>query len=62
MTINSWTKECETGLNKQINHELDASQQYLSLYNYFNQDNIGLTNIANYFKKCSDEEENTLLK
>ena len=62
MSVVSWSKECENGLNLQINYELDASHQYLSLYNYFNKDNVGLVNLSNYFKKCSDEEREHAFK
>lgn len=57
-----WNSECENYVNKQINVELDASHQYLSLYNYFNRDDVGLENVANFFKKCSEEEREHAFK
>ena len=57
-----WSDACEEELNKQINIELDASQQYLSLYNFFLRDDVGLTNIAKYFLKASEEEREHALK
>lgn len=43
-------------LNQQISYELYASNCYLQLYSFFDNQNIALKNIANYFKKQSDEE------
>ena len=57
-----WSDACEEELNKQINIELDASQQYLSLYNFFLRDDVGLINIAKYFLKASEEEREHALK
>ena len=54
--MNNWDKRCEDILNKQINLELWASYQYLAMWNYFERSNVGLDNIANFFKKSSEEE------
>ena len=54
--MNNWSIECENQLNAQINKELTASIAYHQLYSFFNRDNIGYKNIANYFNKCSLEE------
>lgn len=58
----NWSKECENALNTQINTELDASYQYMSLYSYFSRETVALENIANYFKKASEEEREHALK
>ena len=52
----NWSEECETQLNIQILKELQASFVYHILFSYFNRDNIGYKNIANYFNECSLEE------
>jgi len=48
--------ELETLLNIQINKELFASYQYLSISSYLKQSSIGLSNLSNYFKGESDNE------
>ena len=58
----NWAVECSEKINKQINVELDASHQYLSLYCFFNQDTIALDGVARFFKKSSDEEREHALK
>ena len=62
LSLSNWSRECQNELNNQINIELDASQQYLSLYAYFNRDSVGLGNVANYFKKASEEERDHAMK
>ena len=52
-----WTRNNEALLNEQINKELFASYCYKSLYCYFSNTSIGYLNIANYFKKCSEDEK-----
>ena len=54
--MGNWSKQCEDALNEQINIEFFASYSYHALYCYFLRDNVGYIQIANYFKKCSDEE------
>ena len=51
-----WSEECEKTLNEQINLELYASYAYHYLFSYFNQNTIGLRNVAEYYNKCSLEE------
>jgi len=48
--------ECEAAVNEQINIEYNVSYVYHSLYAYFSRDNVGLPNIAAFFKKESIEE------
>ena len=55
--MTNWNVICERELNKQINLELYASHYYEYLFSYFNRDNIGYKNIANYFHKSSLEEK-----
>ena len=52
----NWTQSCEDSLNKQINMEYYASHYYHLLYTFFKRDNVALGNIANFFKKSSEEE------
>ena len=52
-----WSKKNEELLNEQINKELYASYCYKNLYCYFSNIEIGYLNIANYFNKCSIEEQ-----
>lgn len=55
--LNNWHVLLELELNKQITLELFASHCYLYLFEYFNRDQIGYKNIAQYFKKQSNEEK-----
>ncbi|CAD6184575.1 unnamed protein product [Caenorhabditis auriculariae] len=48
--------EVEAAINKQVNIELYASYVYLSMSFYFDRDDVALPNIANFFRKQSDEE------
>eukprot|EP00096_Caligus_rogercresseyi_P002988 TRINITY_DN15472_c0_g1_i1.p1 TRINITY_DN15472_c0_g1~~TRINITY_DN15472_c0_g1_i1.p1 ORF type:complete len:176 (+),score=25.88 TRINITY_DN15472_c0_g1_i1:103-630(+) len=52
-----WGKECEEGLNNQINLELYASYVYMAMGHFFDRDDVALKNISNYFKECSEEEK-----
>jgi len=47
---------CEAALNDQINTEYNVSYIYHSFYAYFNQDNVALPGLAQYFKDASAEE------
>jgi len=47
---------CEAAINEQINVEYNVSYVYHAMYTYFARDNVGLTNIAEFFKKESAEE------
>ncbi|XP_071442163.1 soma ferritin-like [Hetaerina americana] len=49
-------EEVEVALNKQINLELYASHVYLTIANYFDQDDVALKGFHKYFSKQSDEE------
>ena len=52
----NWSEQCEQALNKQIQHEYQASLSYHMLANYFNRDDIGLNKLVEYFNKASLEE------
>nr|ACD12026.1 hypothetical protein [Isometrus maculatus] len=52
----NFEKDCEIGINKQINMELYASYVYLSIAYYFERDDVALPGCYKFFKKCSDEE------
>ncbi|XP_018572775.1 ferritin, heavy subunit [Anoplophora glabripennis] len=49
-------KDCEDGINKQINLELYASYVYLSLAYHFQRDDVALLGFYKYFKEASEEE------
>ncbi|KAJ8910419.1 hypothetical protein NQ315_013894 [Exocentrus adspersus] len=49
-------KDCEDGINKQINLELYASYVYLSMAYYFQRDDVSLLGFHKYFKEASEEE------
>merc|ERR1712098_990756 len=42
--------------NKQINMEFYASYVYMSMYTYFDRDDVAYSGMAAFFKKSSDEE------
>ena len=48
--------ELKNLLNEQINKELFAFYQYKVIYTYLKNENIALDNLANYFLKASEEE------
>lgn len=52
----NFSRECEEGINDQINMELYSSYVYLSMATYFDRDDVALKGFANYFKKASQEE------
>ena len=54
--LNNWTQACEDAVNRQINVEYNASYQYHLMWSYFDRSDVGLKNIAEYFKKASLEE------
>ena len=50
-------KEVSEGLiNKQINMEFYASYVYMSMFTYFDRDDVAYPGLAAFFKKSSDEE------
>lgn len=53
----NFAKDCEDGINKQINMELFASYTYMSMAFHFDRDDIALPGLSKYFKKCSEEEK-----
>ncbi|KAK7872502.1 hypothetical protein R5R35_014290 [Gryllus longicercus] len=58
----NFEKECEDGINRQINMELYASYVYLSMAYYFDRDDIALPGLHSYFKKASNEEREHAMK
>ncbi|XP_039734842.1 ferritin heavy polypeptide-like 17 [Pteropus medius] len=49
---------CEATINNQINMELYASYMYLSMYSYFNRDDMALKHLAQFFlHKLSEKRE-----
>ncbi|KAG8222036.1 hypothetical protein J437_LFUL003956 [Ladona fulva] len=52
----NYQEAVEAALNKQINLELYASHVYLTIANYFDQDDVALKGFHHYFSKQSDEE------
>lgn len=51
-----WNVLCEDDVNRQINVEYMASYQYHLMWTYFARSEVGLDNIAEYFKKAAAEE------
>ncbi|XP_056642109.1 soma ferritin [Diorhabda sublineata] len=49
-------RDCEDGINKQINTELYASYVYMSMACHFNRDDVALQGFYKYFKEASEEE------
>ena len=54
--LGNWKQESENVVNEQILVEYWASLQYHLMWSYFDSSSVGLENIANFFKKSSDEE------
>jgi len=54
--LDNWAEKCQDAVNKQINLEYWASYQYDYMWSYFDKSDVGLSNIATYFKKAGDEE------
>ncbi|GMY25591.1 ferritin-3, chloroplastic [Fagus crenata] len=52
----SYSDECETAINEQINVEYNVSYVYHALFAYFDRDNIALKGLAKFFKESSEEE------
>jgi ferritin heavy chain len=51
-----WHEDCEAALNSQINKEIMASQAYQAMWAFFARDDVGLVNIAAFFKQESADE------
>ncbi|XP_072348449.1 ferritin heavy chain-like [Scyliorhinus torazame] len=52
----NYHQECEAAMNRQINMELYASYVYISMYAFFDRDDVALKNFAKFFKNQSHEE------
>ncbi|XP_038639494.1 ferritin heavy chain-like [Scyliorhinus canicula] len=52
----NYHQECEAAMNRQINMELYASYVYISMYAFFDRDDVALKNFAKFFKDQSHEE------
>merc|ERR1712168_1198733 len=52
----NFKEESEALINKQINMEFYASYVYMSMYTYFDRDDVAYSGMAAFFKKSSDEE------
>jgi ferritin heavy chain len=52
----NYHRDCEAGINKQINMELYASYVYLAMSYHFDRDDVALHGFSNFFKKQSHEE------
>ncbi|XP_059499797.1 ferritin, middle subunit-like [Stegostoma tigrinum] len=53
----NYHKDCEDAVNKQINLELCSSYVYLSMFSYFDRDDVALQHFAELFKEQSHEEQ-----
>ncbi|XP_025829457.1 soma ferritin [Agrilus planipennis] len=58
----NFSKECEDGINEQINLELFASYTYMAMASYYQRSDVALLGFYNYFKHSSDEEKEHALK
>lgn len=54
--FDNWDTLSEEIVNKQITIEYWASLQYHMMWSYFDRSDVGLKNIAEFFKKSSEEE------
>lgn len=52
----NYSKEVEDAVNKQIQHELSASYQYLAMSSYLDRESVALPGCRDFFKKQSEEE------
>ena len=52
----NYKEESEALVNKQINMEFYASYVYMSMFTYFDRDDVAFPGLASFFKKSSDEE------
>merc|ERR1712189_157976 len=52
----NFKEESEALINKQINMEFYARYVYMSMYTYFDRDDVAYSGMAAFFKKSSDEE------
>ncbi|XP_055488452.1 ferritin heavy chain-like [Leucoraja erinacea] len=52
----NYHQECEASINRQINMELYASYVYLSMFAYFDRDDVTLNNFAKFFQDLSHKE------
>ena len=52
----NYHEDCEALINKQINMEFYASYVYMSMFTYFDRDDVAFPGLAAFFKKSSDEE------
>merc|ERR1712214_260947 len=52
----NYKEESEALVNKQINMEFYASYVYMSMFTYFDRDDVPYPGLASFFKKSSDEE------
>lgn len=54
--LGNWAFVSESKVNEQINLEFWASYQYDLIASYFDRSEVGFNKLAEYFRKCSDEE------
>ncbi|XP_059496682.1 ferritin, middle subunit-like [Stegostoma tigrinum] len=57
MASQNYHQDCEAAVNKQINVELTASYLYQSLMSYFDQDDVALPHLSQFFKDQSQEKQ-----
>ncbi|XP_078286544.1 ferritin heavy chain, oocyte isoform-like [Rhinoraja longicauda] len=58
----NYHKECEDGVNKQINMELYSSYVYLAMSSYFDRDDVAQRHFAEFFKKQSCDGQKQAVK
>ena len=49
--------DCEAGVNKQINLELQAMYAYMAMTAYYDRDDVALGKVASFFRKSAAEEK-----
>ena len=52
----NYKEESEALVNKQINMEFYASHVYMSMFTYFDRDDVAYPGLSSFFKKSSDEK------
>ncbi|XP_043535518.1 ferritin heavy chain-like [Chiloscyllium plagiosum] len=52
----NYHQDCEAAINRQINMELYASYVYMSMYAFFDRDDVALKHVAKFFQHQSHEE------
>ncbi|XP_069805143.1 ferritin, middle subunit-like [Dendropsophus ebraccatus] len=52
----NYSHDCEAAVNRMVNLKLYSSYTYLSMFYYFDRDDVALHHVAEFFKERSHEE------